>query len=121
LIPGGRPVPDPGEGFPRSPSGGNVSFDSRLKAVSEHVSCQLEGEAFILSLRNGVYYGLNTVGARIWQLVQEPRTPREIRDALISEYQVEERDCTRDVLEILERLFQWNLVELHNGKGPHHA
>ena len=98
-----------------------ISLDSRLRAVTEHVSCQLEGEAFILSLRSGVYYGLNPVGARIWELIQEPRTPLEIRDALILEYQVDEADCTRDILALLERLLQWNLVEVQNGKGPHPA
>jgi hypothetical protein len=38
------------------------------------VSCNLAGEAVILNTKSGIYFGLKPVGARIWELVQEPRT-----------------------------------------------
>lgn len=95
-----------------------ISLDTTITAISEHVSCNLTDEVIILSLKNGVYYGMNPVAARVWQLVQEPRTLREIRDVLVGEFDVEEEDCTRDVLDLLEHLRQWNLVEWRNGKGP---
>ena len=101
-----------------NPAGMAISLDTSIVAISEHVSCNLADEVFILSLKDGVYYGLNSVAARVWQLVQEPRTLREIRDVLVEEFDVKEEDCTRDVLDLLEQLRQWNLVERRNGKGP---
>ena len=99
-------------------TGTAISLETSIIAISEHVSCGLADEVFILSLKDGVYYGLNSVAARVWQLVQEPRTLREIRDVLVEEFDVKEEDCTRDVLNLLEQLRQWNLVERRNGKGP---
>ena len=43
------------------------------------ISCKLAEESVILHLEEGMYYGLNSVGARIWELLQEPRTVREIQ------------------------------------------
>ena len=42
-------------------------------AIPEQVCGELEGEAVILNLRSGIYFGLSAVGARIWQHIQEPR------------------------------------------------
>jgi Coenzyme PQQ synthesis protein D (PqqD) len=79
---------------------------------SEQVSCDLAGEAAILSLKNSMYYGLDVVGARIWNLVQEPRTVGGIRDALVQEYDVEPGRCERDVIQLLQRLAAEGLVEI---------
>jgi len=39
---------------------------------STNETCDLAGEAAILGLKNGIYYGLDPVGARIWNLIQTP-------------------------------------------------
>ncbi len=49
-------------------------------------------------LLSGVYYGLNAVGASIWNLLQQPRTVSEIRDAILGEYEAEPQQCERDLL-----------------------
>ena len=57
-----------------------IQLDSVVVATKDQVSCDLKGEAVILNFKNGVYYGLNTVGARIWQALQEPKRVAELRD-----------------------------------------
>lgn len=90
-------------------------------ASKRQISCSLADESVILDLEDGVYYGLNSVAARIWELVQEPRTVRVIRDMLMSEYDIEEKLCTRDLLQLVDQLRHWKLVELReeNGATPH--
>jgi hypothetical protein len=97
---------------------GSFALHAEVVAIRQQISCDLEGEAVILHLREGVYYGLNEVGAKVWTLVQTPRTVLEIRDALLKDYDVEPDDCTRDLIELLQRLMDWKLVELRNGKPP---
>ena len=81
-------------------------------ATTEQVSCDLAGEAAILNLKNGVYYGLDPVGARIWNLLQEPRTVNEIGEALLKEYDVEPERCERDLLALLQKLAAEGLIEV---------
>ena len=91
-----------------------VSGDSTVVAAKDQVSSDLGGEVAILDLKAGVYYGLDAVGARIWSLIQEPRTVNEIRDILLEEYEVEPERCERDLLVLLRRLADEGLVEVRN-------
>ena len=89
-----------------------ITGATTVVASKDQVSCDLAGEAAILSLKNGVYYGLNPLGARIWNLIQEPRRLAELRDILLSEYDVEAERCERDVIKVLHRLAAEGLIDI---------
>jgi len=91
---------------------------STVVAVPNQVSSSLGAEAVILELTQGVYYGLNEVGARIWELLKEPRRAGEIRDVILDEYEVEPEAVTRDVLALLTELADRGLIEVRDGKAP---
>ena len=91
-----------------------VPEHSTVVAVKDQVSADLAGEAVILNLKSGVYYGLNEVGARIWQLLQEPRIVAAIRDTLLEEYEVDRDSCDRDLLAVLQELATAELIEVHH-------
>ena len=81
-------------------------------ASTDQVSCDLAGEAAILNLKNSVYYGLDTVGARVWTLVQEPITVGAVRDAMLREYDVEPERCERDLIDLLQKLAAEGLIAI---------
>ena len=54
---------------------------------------------------------MNPVGARVWALLQQPRPVREIRDALLTEYDVDRDRCERDLLALLHALAAERLIE----------
>jgi len=91
----------------------SISGKSVVKAAKDQVSADLEGEAVILNLQNGVYYGLNPVGAYVWGLLTEPRTVKEIQSAVLEEYDVESDRCERDLLDLLEKLATEGLIEVN--------
>ena len=88
-----------------------LSGRSTVVAAKEQVSCNLAEEAVILNLKAGVYYGLNSVAARIWNLIQEPRTVSEIREAILEEYDVDPDRCESDLLALLRDLTAKDLVK----------
>jgi hypothetical protein len=85
---------------------------SVISVTKEAVHCDLEDEVVILGLKDGVYYGLNPVGAFIWNLIQNPITVKEIKEAILDEYDVEEDVCETDLLELLTNLMDKNLIEV---------
>ncbi len=92
-----------------------LSVGSRVVASKEQVSCELGGEAAILNLKNSVYYGLDPVGARVWTLLQEPRSVMELRDAIVQEFDVTPERCEGDLFALLEKLMAEGLVEAADG------
>ncbi len=95
-----------------------ISLTSRVAASPEQVSCDLAGEAVMLNLKNGVYYGLDPVGARIWSLIQEPRLVREIRDTVLDEYDVDAEQCEHEVLTLLSEMAGHGLIEVDGTSAP---
>jgi Coenzyme PQQ synthesis protein D (PqqD) len=90
---------------------------SIVVAAKDQVSCDLNGEAAILGLNKGVYYGLDPIGAKVWSLLQQPRRVSEIRDAVLQEYEVEPERWQKDLLSLLERLQAEELIEVRNEPG----
>jgi len=88
-------------------------FDkTRVVAAKDQVSRDMAGEAAILNLTSGVYYGLNPIGARIWNLIQEPKTLGEINETILREYEVNTDRCEADVRALLSQLAEQGLVEI---------
>jgi len=93
----------------------NISTDySKVVATKDQIFSELQGEAVILDINSGVYYGLNQVGASIWNLIQDPKTVKEIRDALLAEYEVDSKACETDILILLEDLVTKGLIEIRH-------
>lgn len=89
-----------------------VSKGSIVVATRSQISADLSGEAVILDLDSGVYYGLNEVGAYIWRLICEPMGVDEIEEAILKEYDVSPDRCESDLLILLEDLAAHDLIEI---------
>ena len=92
-----------------------LSPTSVVVATPDHLSSHLDGEAVILHLTAGVYYGLDAVGARIWSLLQEPRRVAELCAIILAEYDVDAARCERAVGQLLAELADAGLIESVGG------
>ena len=87
-----------------------------LVCVSKNqVSSEVRGEAVILNLADGTYYGLNPIGAHIWNLIQKPKSVAAIQAILLAEYDVEVEVCHRELLALLQELAKRGLIEVLDG------
>jgi hypothetical protein len=90
-----------------------VGPGTRVAAGEDQVSCELEGEAVILHLAEGVYYGLDPVGALVWRLVEAgERSVAELARAVSAEYAVDPATAEADLVELLGELSARGLVTL---------
>ena len=83
-----------------------------FRVAKDQVSANLDGEVVLLGLQKGQYYGLDAVGAKVWELLQEPVTLEQMRDAIVEEYEVEPEDCERDLVVLLDRMRREGLIEV---------
>lgn len=95
-----------------------ISTDTTVVATSEQVSSDLAGESVILNLKTGMYFGLNEVGASIWNLLQQPRSVQDICDHILDQYEVESDQCEQDVLRLLNELAESELIEIKDVTSP---
>jgi hypothetical protein len=88
--------------------------DATLVVTKEQVTADLQGEAVILHLESGMYYGLDPVGVRVWELLQTPRPFSELKSTLLEEFDVEPETCETHVLALLQQLIDVKLIEVVN-------
>lgn len=93
-----------------------LSLRDSLAIRPDVVFRRLDEEAVLLDLKSGKYFGLNEVGARIWQLVAESRPLDDILDTLHQEYATDRGVLARDLLEVARELCSRGLLEItHRG------
>ncbi len=65
----------------------------------------------ILDLDHSIYYGLDAVGSRIWELLQQPTPLTQVVSTLVDEFEVDDATASSDVLALVQELLDKKLVE----------
>lgn len=89
-----------------------LSGSTIITVNKDYVYCNVEDEMVLLGMEDGIYYGLNPVGAFIWEQIKEPKTIDQVRDAILDEYDVGKEECERDLFELLHEMTGKGLVEV---------
>ena len=89
-----------------------VSLDSGVVMKDDLPTVDLDGEVGMMHVENGKYYGMDPVGSRVWELIEKPRTVREVVSLLLKEYDVDENTCQEHVLDFINDLIKEDLISI---------
>lgn len=90
----------------------HVSLDASLVVPDDVIFRELDGEAIILNLATGIYFGLDEVGTRLWALVTESGPLQRAVDVMAGEYDVDRPALEQDVLELAGGLVDKGLLQI---------
>lgn len=83
-----------------------------IKVLPDVLSQEVSGETVLLDLNSENYFGLNDVGTRIWQLIQEDGDLQKVYDTMLDEYDVDKKQLGKDMEELVARLVDAGLIEI---------
>lgn len=89
----------------------DLTENTTLVAVADVLTAEIGDETVALQTSAETYYGIEGIGTRVWELLQEPRTVAELQAAIAREYDVDRRRCRRDLDAFLAELVEKQLVE----------
>lgn len=89
-----------------------IPADAVVVASDQQLSTTLAGEVIILGLDDSIYYGLSGAGARIWELLQSPRTIGEIVQIITAEFDAERDRVAADLDALLADLESRGLIAI---------
>ena len=87
-----------------------TALDRTVRITEETIFRELAGEAVLLQLRAGMYFGLDTVGTRLWQLIAEHGNLRRVFAQAREEFDVDDATLERDLLALVDNLVSRDLV-----------
>jgi hypothetical protein len=90
----------------------DISLSSVVRISEAAVFREIDGEAVVLNLATGMYYGLNSVGTRAWQLMEEHGTLASVCKALVNEFDVTSADAAVDLTDLVQTLQSKGLVDV---------
>jgi len=87
-------------------------------ASPNQMASRVGDELAILDTDRSVYYGLDSVGARIWELLQAPTPLSAVLDAVVQEFDVDHATASADLLALVEDMIDKQLVDLRASDAP---
>ena len=93
-----------------------ITENAIVAAVKSIETAELEGEAVLLDINTGHYYGLSCVGAQIISMLKEPVRVSFIIEKLLQEYDVDVNQLRGDIIGFLLEMKDRKLIETINGE-----
>ena len=94
-----------------------ITVESTIVVAPGLTAAHLGDEAVLLDTNSGRYYGLNELGARIFELAKSTSAVRDIMATLLREYKVEEERLKDDLIAFLQVMEERGLIQVSNGKA----
>lgn len=90
-----------------------ISLEQVVSQAEGNIATDMDGEKVMLSITNGKYYNLGTVGGEIWDLIKEPQSIIDLVHELMNRFDIDEATCKKQVIGFLSSLREENLVKIN--------
>jgi hypothetical protein len=74
------------------------------------MEAELGDELVALDPEGGECFGFNSVATSVWRELKEPKSFDQLRDVLLEQYEVDEKQCAQELEELLTTLTSRGLV-----------
>lgn len=88
-----------------------VDRDARLRVPDDVVFREVGDESMILHLGSGIYFGLDDVGTRAWQLLVDRRSVSAAAAVMADEFDADRATIESDVAALADALLARHLLE----------
>ncbi|MFA6009451.1 MAG: lasso peptide biosynthesis PqqD family chaperone [Desulfobacteraceae bacterium] len=89
-----------------------ISTNSIISQNKDIVASDIDDEKVMMSMEKGYYYGLDSIGRSVWDLIEKPMAVSDLINALLLQFDVDRKTCERDVLAFLEELNADGIVQV---------
>lgn len=91
----------------------NINLEDIVYKNIDIDDTDLDGEKVMMNLNKGQYFMMNEVGSRIWQIIDNRISIKDIVNKLCCEYDVDEKTCNQTVIEFLKKLIKSDLIRVY--------
>ena len=91
-----------------------IGPQSYVARNEEPIAVEVDRSVVMMSLDQGMYFGLEGTGPSIWALLEQPRTVQQLCDELMVKFEVDADVCLREVCGILQEMRRAGLVQIYD-------
>lgn len=86
--------------------------NDRIRQSSGVLFNQVDDDLVMMDVEKGSYFGVNAVGAAIWNMIAEPIRIQDVIRQLLEQYDVTEEVCRQETLAFLEQAHEKGFIQL---------
>lgn len=87
-----------------------IRLDTVFTRSTNLATSNILDEICMFDIQNGKYYAFNLIGSRIWELLDCPKSIKNIISTLLQEYNVGKEMCEESVLEFILKLYNEKII-----------
>lgn len=95
-----------------------LTLGTVVSASPNQVCSRVGDDLVVLDLDSSMYYSLDPVGARIFELLQEPTRLDAIVETIVAEFEIDAQTAGADLLALVDTLVTQKLVEARTTSAP---
>lgn len=89
-----------------------MELTDRFKAAADVIATEMDSEAVLMHVPEGMYFSLNETGRIIWkELENGVISLSKMIEVIRQQYEIDEEQCRRDLEELLDSMSQKGVLE----------
>ena len=90
----------------------NITSLTKIQQAPGVLFNQVDDDLVMMDIKSGNYFGINPVGAEIWNKMEEPITVQEIINQLLAEYDIDEETCRKETLTFIQQTLERGFLKV---------
>lgn len=87
-----------------------ITLESIVLRNPEIVHRTIDNDIVMMSIRKNNFYGINEIGSKIWNMLENETQVNKLVEKLIQLYSVDNKTCTNDVIDFLKEVLKHELI-----------
>ena len=90
----------------------NLTNGTHLVRNQTLFTSEIDEDLVMMDDVNGLYFGLNPIARKIWELLEQPLTEAALVEQLVIIYEVSAEQCQTDIAPFLDQLLERHLISV---------
>jgi Coenzyme PQQ synthesis protein D (PqqD) len=89
-----------------------ISKQSVIQQKQETIVSDMDGDTVMMSIQNGKYYNLGSIGGIIWNKIIDPISINKVVEELTLEFEIDKNECEMQVISFIQSLYDEKLITI---------
>ncbi len=89
-----------------------MTLDTKINIPETLFLQKVDDETILLDSNTNEYFSINETGTLIWETLEEKKDLNSVKEEIISNYEVDEKQVEKDILNFIQEVVNKGLITL---------
>lgn len=89
-----------------------MTLDTKINIPDTLFLQKVDDETILLDINTNEYFSINEIGTFIWETLEEKKDLNSVKEEIISNYEVDEKQVENDILNFIQEVANKGLITI---------